>query len=80
MKFFKEKTCNHQWKAAYISNIIQLDYDGCPARLVIAECIKCGKTKYQWWDDSNGLKAIELGEAYLLEWKKRKEELVVTYE
>jgi len=66
MRFFK---CNHDWRVEKRSNVLQKDGMGCPLRLFICKCCKCGKLDQQWIDVSEkSLDELETGESVLLKW------------
>lgn len=63
--------CNHDWHVTHISNILQQDSMGYPARLCIIECSKCGESDQMWIDVAEErLKELETGESFLIEWRK----------
>lgn len=67
MELFK---CKHNWKIAERSNVIQQDGMGCPLRLFICKCSKCGKFEQQWIDvNEEELEELETGESVLLKWR-----------
>ena len=78
---FREKRCIHKWRIFGKSNALQTDHDGYPLRLCIMECDYCGDTRQNWIDvPLEETKELETGESFLVEWKLRREETVITYE
>lgn len=70
MSLFKKK-CEHDWKLTEKSNVLQQDDMGCPLRLYIWKCAKCGKSEQVWVDVSEeALKELTTGESVLLKWQK----------
>lgn len=70
-RLFKEEECKHKWKIVEYSNVLQLDDMGCPARLVICQCSKCGATDQQWRDvPKESLNQLDTGESVLLQWTR----------
>ncbi len=70
MGLFKRK-CEHNWKLAEKSNVLQQDDMGYPLRLYIQKCTKCGKSEQVWVDVSEeALKELSTGESVLLKWQK----------
>ena len=69
MGLFKKQCFFHDWKICQLSNVLQLDDNGNPLRLVICECSKC-KALSQRWVEVNKLqlKELDTGKSILVKW------------
>lgn len=68
MSLLKRK-CIHSWFAYKRSNALQLDSTGCPTRLFICRCKKCGEYKQMWLDvQFEEAEELKTGESVLISW------------